>query len=52
MSDKGEYVVCRDLLKYDLSKPEDMEAVMESGLIFDFCPKVTKGGLKLLEEIR
>jgi C_GCAxxG_C_C family probable redox protein len=44
-------VVCRDLLGYDLSKPEDMKTVMEKGLLLDFCPKATKDAIEILEEI-
>jgi C_GCAxxG_C_C family probable redox protein len=43
--------VCRELLGYDLSRPEEMNKVMEKGLLFTFCPKVVSESVKLLEEI-
>ncbi|MDR1487564.1 MAG: C-GCAxxG-C-C family protein [Deltaproteobacteria bacterium] len=43
--------VCRELLGHDLSLPQEMNIVMEKGLLFTFCPKVVSHSVKLLEEI-
>jgi C_GCAxxG_C_C family probable redox protein len=33
--------VCRELLGYDISKPEEMKIILEKGLLLSFCPKLT-----------
>ena len=34
--------ICRELLGHDISKPGEMEKVLEKGLMFDFCPRVVE----------
>jgi C_GCAxxG_C_C family probable redox protein len=49
--EKYDSTLCRDMLGYDLSKPEEMEIVMKEGLLLDFCPKATAYAIGLLEEL-
>ncbi|MDR0355858.1 MAG: C-GCAxxG-C-C family protein [Deltaproteobacteria bacterium] len=44
-------VVCRELLGYDLSCPEQMEIIMDKNLLFTFCPKVVADAVQLLEDV-
>lgn len=44
-------IVCRDLLGYDLTVPEEMACIKEKGLFGDICPKMVKSAVQLLEEI-
>lgn len=43
--------ICRDLLGHDISKPGEMEKVLEQGLLFDFCPCVVEDVIGMLEKI-
>ena len=38
-------------LKYDISKPEEMQKILDEGLLFDFCPEVVKDSITILKEI-
>lgn len=44
-------IVCRDLLGYDLTKPEDMACIREKNLFGDICPKMIKSAVEVLEGI-
>ena len=44
-------IVCRDLLGYDLTKPEDMAVIMEKKLFGNFCPLMVKSAVEVLESI-
>lgn len=44
-------IVCRDLLGYDLSKPEEMACIKEKGLFGEVCPKAIKSAVEILESI-
>ena len=44
-------IVCRELLGYDLTKPEDMEHIREKNLFGDICPKMIESAVQVLEEI-
>ena len=43
--------MCRELLGHDISKPEEMQAVLDQGLLFDFCPEVVNDTIEILEKI-
>lgn len=43
--------ICRELLGHDISKPGEMEKVLEKGLMFDFCPRVVEDTIDILEKI-
>lgn len=49
--EKYESTMCRDLLGYDLSKPEELGFALESGKLFSFCPRLTKDTIDILKEI-
>lgn len=44
-------IVCRDLLGYDLTKPEEMACIKEKGLFGDVCPKMIKCAVEVLESV-
>ena len=44
-------VVCREILGYDLSKPEEMDQVMEKNLFFTICTKAVCSACKILDEM-
>ena len=44
-------IVCRDLLGYDLTKPEDAAIIKEKNLFGDICPKMIKSAVEILEEV-
>lgn len=48
---KNGSVVCRDLLKYDLTKPEDKEKIRELNLFKTVCPQMIKSATEILEEM-
>jgi len=43
--------MCRELLGHDISKPGEMEKVLEKSLMMDFCPCVVEDVIEILEEI-
>lgn len=49
--DKNGSIVCRDLLGYDLTKPEDMACIKEKNLFGEVCPKMIRSAVEVLEEI-
>lgn len=44
-------IVCRDLLGYDLTKPDEMACIKEKGLFGDVCPKMIKSAVEILESV-
>lgn len=42
---------CKALLQYDISKPEDLEKILEKGLLFDFCPEIVKDAIEILKDM-
>lgn len=44
-------IVCRDLLGYDLTNPEEMSCIKEKGLFAVVCPKMIKSAVEILEDI-
>ena len=44
-------IVCRDLLGYDLTKPEEMACIKEKGLFGTVCPKMVESAVKILENV-
>ena len=43
--------VCREILGYDLSDPEQMAKIQAEELLTTRCPKVVRDALEILEEI-
>lgn len=44
-------VICRELLGYDISKPEEKKIIIEKGLLTDFCPEVMAYAIEVLQDI-
>ena len=44
-------VVCRELLGYDLTKPEDKEKIRELGLFQKMCPKMVQSATEIVEKM-
>ena len=44
-------VVCRDLLGYNLTIPENMECIKEKGLFSSVCPEMIKSAVEILEDV-
>lgn len=42
---------CKGLLKHDISKPEEMQKILDEGLLFDFCPQVVADVIKILDDM-
>ena len=43
--------MCREILGHDISKPGEMDKVLEKGLMFDLCPQIVIDVLSILEEL-
>ena len=44
-------VVCRELLGYDLSKPEEKAVILEKDLFRTFCPEMIRSAVEILDEL-
>ena len=44
-------MVCRELLGYDLSKPEERKAAFEKGLFTTLCPQFVRDAVEIFEQI-
>lgn len=42
---------CKELLGYDVSKPEEFQEALESGRMMSFCPALVKEVIAILDEI-
>lgn len=49
--DANDSLVCRELLGYDLSKPDEMACIKEKGLFGEICPKMVKSAVEVLESV-
>ena len=49
--EKNGSCVCPNLLKFDLTKPEEAEEAMKSGRMMEFCPTLVKETIDILEEL-
>ena len=49
--DKNGSVVCRELLGYDLSIPDEREKIMEKNLFRTFCPEMIRSAVRILDEL-
>ena len=43
--------MCREILGHDISKPGEMDKVLEKGLMFDLCAQIVLDVLPILEEL-
>lgn len=44
-------IVCRDLLGYDLTKPEDSACIREKNLFRTICPEMIRSAVEVLEGV-
>lgn len=44
-------LICKEILGYDLSKPEEMEKIMEENLLFTLCPQAACHACETLEKV-
>jgi hypothetical protein len=44
-------IICKDLLGYDLDKPEELEEVEEKQICETRCPEFVKNAVEILEKI-
>lgn len=44
-------IVCRDLLGYDLSKPDEFEIIVSKGLCKTICPNMVRSAVDILEQM-
>ena len=49
--EKYDTLICRPLLGYDVSRPEELQAAMDSGRMLDFCPKLAYEAIQILKGI-
>lgn len=49
--EKNKSIVCRDLLGYDLSNPDEMACIKEKNLFTEICPEMVKSAVEVLESI-
>jgi C_GCAxxG_C_C family probable redox protein len=50
-SNKYNSVICKELLGYDISDPEDKEKIMQKQLLTTFCPKLVSNVISILKDI-
>ncbi len=48
---KNGSVVCRELLGYDLSKPDEREQIMEKNLFRTICPEMIRSAVSILDKL-
>jgi C_GCAxxG_C_C family probable redox protein len=44
-------IVCRDLLGYDLGKPEGRKGALEKGLFTTLCPQFVQDAVEIVEQL-
>jgi C_GCAxxG_C_C family probable redox protein len=44
-------IICKELLGYDLSNPQEGEAAKEKGLFHTLCPQLVQDATEMLKEI-
>lgn len=50
-TDENGSLICKELIKYDVSKPEELAAAVESGIMFDLCPKLAVSACEILDDL-
>jgi len=48
---KNDSIICKKLLCYDLSQPEDLQKIKEQNLFRTICPKMISDAVEILEKI-
>lgn len=49
--EKYDSIICKELLGYDISVPQDREKIMEKQLLTTFCPKLVSDVIYTLKEV-
>ena len=44
-------IICRELLGYDLSKPEERKAAYDKGLFTSLCPQFVRDAVEIVEQL-
>ena len=44
-------LICKELIKYDVSDPDELAAAVESGIMFELCPKLAVSACEILEDL-
>lgn len=44
-------ILCKELLKYDLSKPEDLKRIQEQNLFHTVCPLMVREAVRIADEV-
>lgn len=44
-------LICREILGYDLTKPEEMEKIMDENLLMSLCPVLAVTACDIIEEL-
>ena len=44
-------IICKDLIRYDVSDPDQLAAAFESGIMFELCPKLAVSACEILEDL-
>lgn len=44
-------LICKELIKYDVSIPEEMAAAFESGIMMELCPKLAVSACEILDDL-
>jgi len=50
-SDKNESLICKEILGYDISKPDELQKIMDEGLLQTLCPKLAVSACEILDEM-
>lgn len=43
--------VCKEILGYDLTNPEDSKLIMKKGLLFSHCPNAVRNSIEIIETL-
>ena len=49
--EKNGTALCRELLKFDISSPDEMKEIKQKGLFATVCPKAIESAVEILEEV-
>ncbi|MCJ7546358.1 MAG: C-GCAxxG-C-C family protein [Deltaproteobacteria bacterium] len=49
--DRHNSMVCKELLGYDLSTPEERKAAYEKGLFTTLCPQLVRDAVEIVEQL-
>lgn len=50
-AEKYDSVICKELLGYDITNPEDLKKINEKELLTKFCPKLVSDVIDTLKEV-